>query len=111
MQCKSLTANQDLNVIKGTIQTEKLKIVSYNSSQYCQYFNNDKIKNYMLKSFLLHFLLTKSLIKSSKLIWGNKSASVMSRDEDSSLSCLIVVLFGYFLYASFERISVQFCSL
>jgi hypothetical protein len=29
----------------------------------------------------------KSLIKSSKLIWSNKSASIMSRDKDSSLYC------------------------
>jgi hypothetical protein len=38
----------------------------------------------------------KSLIKASKLIWRNKSVSIMSRDNDSSLSCLIVVLFGFF---------------
>jgi hypothetical protein len=56
-----------------------------------------KKQNDTLKCFLLHFTLAKSLFKSSKLIWRNKSASIISREKDSSLSCLIVVLFE-FLY-------------
>jgi hypothetical protein len=58
-------------------------------------------------------LLAKSLIKSSKFIWRNKSASIMSRDKDSSLSCLIVVLFWLFIRYIWEneRSMLQFVTI
>ena len=83
------------------MQTEILSIVFIIRSQYCQYLK--KKQNYTLKSFLLHFLSAKSLIKSSKSIWRNMSVSIMSRDTDSSLSCLIIVLFWYFIHIIWEN--------
>ena len=53
----------------------------------------------------LDLCLAKSLIVSLMLILCNKSASIISRDKESDISCLIVVRFG-FLYVSIEEMSV-----
>jgi hypothetical protein len=45
----------------------------------------DLIKDFTIK--IPASIVVKSLIKSSKLIWSNKSASIMNRDKDSSLYC------------------------
>ena len=93
------------------MHTEILSIMFIIRSQYCQYLK--KKQNYTLKTFLLHFLSAKSLIKSSKSIWRNMSVSIMSRDTDSSLSCLIIVLFWYFIHIVWEneRSVVQFVTI
>jgi len=70
-------------------------------------------QNSTLKSFLLHFLRAKSLIKSSKLIWCKKSASIMSRDKYSNKTllshrCSVWILYRLHLI---ERMSFQLCSL
>ena len=70
-------------------------------------------QNNTLKSFLLYFLRAKSSIKSSKLIWCNKSASIMSRDKYSnkpllSHRCSVWIFYSLHL---FERMSFQLCSL
>ena len=70
-------------------------------------------QNNTLKSFLLYFLRAKSLIKSSKLIWCNTFASIMSRDEYSNkplLSHRCSVWIFYTLHL-IERMSFQLCSL
>ena len=41
--------------------------------------------------------------KSSKLIWRNRSAAIMSRDMDSIPSCLIVVLFELLIRFTWEN--------
>jgi hypothetical protein len=46
-----------LNVIQGTIQTEILKLVSFNRSQYDQYFKNETKQHF--KEFSPTFLKSK----------------------------------------------------
>jgi hypothetical protein len=70
-------------------------------------------QNNTLKSFFLHFLRAKSLIKSSRLIWCKQSASIMSRDKYSNKTllshrCSVWIFYRLHLI---ERMSFQLCSL
>ena len=55
---------------------------------------------FYLKNFLRFFLIAKSLIRTSRLILHNTSASILSSDKASSLPCCIVVLIGFLIYFS-----------
>jgi hypothetical protein len=106
MQCKSLICYSNFKCYKENNTNRNTKNCVFQQEPVLSIFKKKKNYKYTLKSFLLHFLLAKSLIKSSKLFLPNKSVSIrIPASLVSSFFCLD------FLYASFERMSVQLFSL